>query len=166
MISFLQNSDSYNADESKTKGESEGVFLPENKDDIKDIEFDYKASGNAYLIEYVDRMYQNKTDFEEALDELVDGTNELYDGITEVYDSASELNDGTAEFYDAVEDNNKSFALLQASPYSALTQITDGYLEGAAELKDGAEELKDGIDELKDGAEELFSGCYCISIDR
>ena len=37
MISFLQNSDSYNADESKTKGESEGVFLPEKKDDIKDI---------------------------------------------------------------------------------------------------------------------------------
>ena len=130
----------------------------ELKDEIKDIDFDYRASGNTYLIEYVDRMYKDKTDFEEALDELTDGTDELYDGITEVYDGASELNDGTAEFYDDVEENNKSFALLQASPYSALTQITDGYLEGAAELKDGAEELKDGIDELKDGAEEFRDG--------
>ena len=37
MISFLQNSDSYNTDESKTKGDSEGVYLPENKDDIVEI---------------------------------------------------------------------------------------------------------------------------------
>ena len=117
----------------------------ELKDDIKDIDFDYRASGNDYLIEYVDRMYQDKTDFEEALDELVDGTDELYDGINEVYDGSSELNNGAAEFYNAVEENNKSFALLQATPYSALTQITDGYLEGAEDLKDGAEELTDGI---------------------
>lgn len=128
------------------------------KDDIKDIDFDYKASGNEYLIEYVDRMYQDKTDFEEGLDELVDGTDELYDGITEVYDGTSELNDGTAEFYDAVEDNNKNFNLLKASPYSPLTQITDGYLEGAEELKRGTEELKDGTRELKEGADEFKDG--------
>ncbi len=145
-------------DSEQLSSKEKEVRARELKDDIKDIDFDYRASGNDYLIEYVDRMYQDKTDFEEALDELVDGTNELYDGITEVYDGGSDLSDGTAELYNAIEENNKSFALLQASPYSALTQITDGYLEGAAELKDGAEELKEGTNELKDGAEEFKDG--------
>ena len=147
----LKDTEQISAKEKETKARA-------LKDDIKDIDFDYKASGNEYLIEYVDRMYQDKTDFEEGLDELVDGTDELYDGITEVYDGASELNDGTAEFYDAVEDNNKNFNLLKASPYSPLTQITDGYLEGAEELKRGTEELKDGTKELKEGADEFKDG--------
>ena len=37
MITFLRNSEAYNIDESKSKGESEGVFIPENPDDIKEI---------------------------------------------------------------------------------------------------------------------------------
>ena len=37
MISFLSNSESYNIDESKSRGHSEGVFIPENADDIKEI---------------------------------------------------------------------------------------------------------------------------------
>lgn len=147
----LKDTEQISAKEKETKARA-------LKDDIKDIDFDYKASGNEYLIEYVDRMYQDKTDFEEGLDELVDGIDELYDGITEVYDGASELNDGTAGFYDAVEDNNKNFNLLKASPYSLLTQITDGYLKGAEELKCGTEELKDGTEELKEGADEFKDG--------
>ncbi|MCR5119161.1 MAG: ABC transporter permease [Lachnospiraceae bacterium] len=130
----------------------------ELKEDIKDIDFDYKASGNEYLIEYVDRMYQDKTDFEEGLDELVDETNELYDGITEVNDGAQELSDGTTEVYGAVKENNKNFDVLKMSPYSPLTQITDGYLEGAEKLKTGAEELYDGTGELLDGAAEFRDG--------
>lgn len=51
----------------------------ELKEAIKEIDFDYKTSGNEYLIEYVDRLYQDKTDFEEGLDELVDGIDELSD---------------------------------------------------------------------------------------
>ena len=37
MITFLSNSDQYNIDESKSRGESEGVFLPRNSDEIKEI---------------------------------------------------------------------------------------------------------------------------------
>ena len=37
MITFLSNSESYNMDESKSKGDSEGVFIPENTDDIKAV---------------------------------------------------------------------------------------------------------------------------------
>ena len=37
MITFLSNSDSYNIDESKSKGESEGVFIPANSDEIKEV---------------------------------------------------------------------------------------------------------------------------------
>ena len=37
MTSFISNSEAYNIDESKSKGESEGVFIPDNSDDIKKI---------------------------------------------------------------------------------------------------------------------------------
>ena len=37
MIAFLSNSDQYNIDESKSRGESEGVFLPKDSDEIKEI---------------------------------------------------------------------------------------------------------------------------------
>ena len=37
MITFLSNSDQYNIDESKSRGESEGVFLPNDIDQIKEI---------------------------------------------------------------------------------------------------------------------------------
>ena len=143
--------------ESKSGKEKEQLAR-QLKDDIKDIEFDYKASGNAYLIEYVDRMYQDKTDFEDALDELVDASAELYDGIKEVNDGADELRDGTENLHQAVADNNRNFDVLKASPYAPLTQITDGYLEGTGKVKDGAKELADGSAELLDGAEEFRDG--------
>ena len=128
------------------------------KEDIKNIEFDYKASGNKYLIEYVDRMYQDKTDFEDGLDELLDGTNDLYDGVKNVNEGAADLSDGASDLHSAIEDNNKSFDLLNGSAYSGLTQITDGYLEGTEELQDGAEELADGTKELLDGAKDFKDG--------
>lgn len=130
----------------------------ELKDDIKDIDFDYKASGNEYLIEYVDRMYQDKNDFEDGLDELLDGTNDLYDGVKDVNDGASDIRDGVSDLHSAIENNNKSFGLLNGSAYSGLTQITDAYLEGSEELQDGAKKLADGTDELMDGAEEFKDG--------
>ena len=137
----------------------------ELKEDIKVIDFDYKASGNEYLIEYVDRMYKDKTDFEEGLDDLVDGTDELYDGVVEVSDGADELSDGAGELHSAIEENNKSIDMLNGTPYSALTQITDGYLDGSKEVMDGAEKLADGTDDLLDGAEELKSGVADLNRD-
>ena len=128
------------------------------KDDIKDIAFDYKASGNTYLIEYVDRMYQDKTDFEEALDELVDGSAELYDGAKEVNDGADKLSDGASKLHSSVAKNNQNFDMLKGSPYAPLTQITDGYLKGTGKVKDGAKELADGSAELLDGTIEFRDG--------
>ena len=128
------------------------------KDDIKEIDFDYRASGNEYLIEYVDRMYQEKTDFEEALDELLDGSSELYEGIEDVDAGASELKDGSESLHSGIEENNKNFEILQGSPFAPLTQITDAYLEGAKELRDGAKELAEGTQELLDGAGDFKDG--------
>ncbi len=128
------------------------------KDDIKDIAFDYKSSGNAYLIEYVDRMYQDKTDFEDAIDELVDASTELYDGVKEVNDGADALSDGATQLNRSVAENNRNFDLLKGSVYAPLTQITDGYLDGTGKVKDGAKELADGSAELLDGAIEFRDG--------
>ena len=147
----LKNSESIDSKEKEIKAR-------ELKDDIKEIDFDYKASGNEYLIEYVDRMYKDKTDFEEALDELTDGTDELCEGIADVNEGASELNEGNVKYYDALEENNKTFDVLNGSPYSALSLITNGYLEGAKELRDGAEELAEGTKKLADGADEFKDG--------
>ena len=132
----LKNTDSLSAEEKQDKAR-------DLKDDIKDIDFDYKASGNEFLIEYVDRMYQDKTDFEDGLDELVDGTDELYDGVEEVNDGASELSDGADDFYSALEAN----AMIPAP-----------YLEGSKKVKDGASDLADGTDELLDGAKDFKDG--------
>lgn len=140
----------------KTGGESytyayklvDGIDAKDLKEAIKDIDFDYKASGNDYLIEYVDRLYKDKTDFEDGLTELTDGTDDLYDGISDVSDGANDLKS-------AVEENNSSFELLQNTPYEALTKITDGYLEGAEDLKDGTDELLDGAVDFKDGVQEF-----------
>ena len=127
---------------------ADGADAKDLKEAIKDIDFDYKASGNDYLIEYVDRLYKDKTDFEDGLTELTDGTNDLYDGISDVSDGANDLKS-------AVEENNSSFELLQNTPYEALTKITDGYLEGAEDLKDGTDELLDGAVDFKDGVQEF-----------
>ena len=127
---------------------ADGVDAKDLKEAIKDINFDYKASGNEYLIEYVDRLYKDKTDFEDGLTELTDGTDDLYDGISDVSDGANDLKS-------AVEENNSSFDLLQNTPYEALTKITDGYLEGAEDLKDGTDELLDGAVDFKDGVQEF-----------
>ncbi len=127
---------------------ADGADAKDLKEAIKDIDFDYKASGNEYLIEYVDRLYKDKTDFEDGLTELTDGTNDLYDGISDVSDGANDLKS-------AVEENNSSFELLQNTPYEALTKITDGYLEGAEDLKDGTDELLDGAVDFKDGVQEF-----------
>jgi len=132
----LKNTDSLSAEEKQDKARN-------LKDDIMDIDFDYKASGNEFLIEYVDRMYQDKTDFEDGLDELVDGTDELYDGVEEVNDGASELSDGADDFYSALEAN----AMIPAP-----------YLEGSKKVKDGASDLADGTDELLDGAKDFKDG--------
>ena len=132
----LKNTDSLSAEEKQDKAR-------DLKDDIKDIDFDYKASGNEFLIEYVDRMYQDKTDFEDGLDELVDGTDDLYDGVEEVNDGASELSDGADDFYSALEAN----AMIPAP-----------YLEGSKKVKDGASDLADGTDELLDGAKDFKDG--------
>ena len=132
----LKNTDSLSAEEKQDKAR-------DLKDDIKDIDFDYKASGNEFLIEYVDRRYQDKTDFEDGLDELVDGTDELYDGVEEVNDGASELSDGADDFYSALEAN----AMIPAP-----------YLEGSKKVKDGASDLADGTDELLDGAKDFKDG--------
>ena len=132
----LKNTDSLSAEEKQDKAR-------DLKDDIKDIDFDYKASENEFLIEYVDRMYQDKTDFEDGLDELVDGTDELYDGVEEVNDGASELSDGADDFYSALEAN----AMIPAP-----------YLEGSKKVKDGASDLADGTDELLDGAKDFKDG--------
>nr|MCR5104269.1 FtsX-like permease family protein [Eubacterium sp.] len=126
----------------------EGVEAKDLKEAIKDIAFDYKASGNEYLIEYVDRLYKDKTDFEDGLADLTDGTDDLYDGISDVNDGAEELRSG-------VEENNKSFDLLKNTPYEGLTKITDGYLEGAEELKGGTDELLDGAEDFKEGVQEF-----------
>ena len=154
----LMSDEGYEAllDTGKTGGETytysyklaNGVDAKDLKEAIKDIDFDYKASGNEYLIEYVDRLYKDKTDFEDGLNELKDGTNDLYDGITDVNDGAEELRSG-------VEENNASFDILKKTPYEALTRITDGYLEGAEELKDGTEKLLDGAKDFRDGVEEF-----------
>lgn len=123
---------------------AEGADAKQLKEALKDIDFDYKASGNGYLIEYVDRLYKEKTDFEEGLTELVDGTRDLYDGI-------SEAGDGAKELKEAMEENNTAFELLKDTPYEALTQITDGYLKGAGDLKDGTDELLKGAEDYKEG---------------
>jgi ABC-type transport system, involved in lipoprotein release, permease component len=139
----------FKLDKEKINSESRAaVSAADLKEAIKDIDFDYKASGNEYLIEYVDRLYQDKTDFENGLTELIDGTNEIYDGVVEV-------NDGAGELSDAINDNNKSFDILKQSPYEGLTKITKGYADGAEELKDGTDELLDGVKEYKDGIEEF-----------
>lgn len=127
---------------------ADGADAKDLKEAIKDIDFDYKASGNDYLIEYVDRLYKDKTDFEDGLTELTDGTDDLYDGISDVSDGANDLKS-------AVEENNSSFELLKNTPYEALTKITDGYLEGAEDLKDGTDELLDGAVDFKDGVQEF-----------
>lgn len=127
---------------------ADGADAKDLKEAIKDIDFDYKASGNEYLIEYVDRLYKDKTDFEDGLTELTDGTDDLYDGISDVSDGANDLKS-------AVEENNSSFELLQNTPYEALTKITDGYLEGVEDLKDGTDELLDGAVDFKDGVQEF-----------
>lgn len=154
----LMSDEGYEAllDTGKTGGETytysyklaDEVDAKELKEAIKDIDFDYKASGNDYLIEYVDRLYKDKTDFEDGLTELTDGTDDLYDGISDVSDGANDLKS-------AVEENNSSFELLQNTPYEALTKITDGYLEGAEDLKDGTDELLDGAVDFKDGVQEF-----------
>lgn len=127
---------------------ADGVEAKDLKEAIKDIDFDYKASGNDYLIEYVDRLYKDKTDFEDGLTELTDGTDDLYDGISDVSDGANDLRN-------AIEDNNENFDILKTTPYEALTQVTDGYLEGAEDLKDGTDELLDGAVDFKDGVQEF-----------
>lgn len=127
---------------------SDGADAKELKEAVKDIDFDYKASGNEYLIEYVDRLYKDKTDFEDGLTELTDGTDDLYDGISDVSDGADDLRS-------AIKENNAGFDLLKNTPYEGLTQITDGYLEGAEELIDGTDELLEGAIEFKDGVEEF-----------
>ncbi|MCR4585565.1 MAG: FtsX-like permease family protein [Lachnospiraceae bacterium] len=127
---------------------AEGADAKQLKEAVKDIDFDYKSSGNEYLIEYVDRLYKDKTDFEEGLTELIDGTNDLYDGIVQVSDGASELKE-------AVKENNTGFELLKATPFEALTQITDGYLKAARELNDGTDELLKGAEDYKEGVWEF-----------
>ena len=123
---------------------AEGADAKKLKEAVKDIDFDYKSSGNEYLIEYVDRLYKDKTDFEEGLTELVDGTNDLYDGIVQVSNGASELKE-------AVKENNTAFELLKDTPYEALALVTDGYLKGAEELNDGTDELLQGAEDYKEG---------------
>lgn len=124
----LRNSDSL-SDKDKTDR------ARELKEAVKDIDFDYKASGNEYLIEYVDRQYQDKTDFEEGLDELLDGTDELYDGIVEVRDGAQ-----------------------------LLRGMADELADGTDDLLDGAKEYKDGVDEFNEDVREFLDDNYEVNI--
>ncbi len=128
----------------------EGCRASDLKEDLKDIEFDYKKSGNEYLIEYVDRLYEDKTDFEDALSELTEGTDELYDGV-------EELRKG-------INDNNKYFDALEETPFEPLTKITEGYKDGADELISGAEEYRDGVREFDEEVREFLDDNYEVSI--
>lgn len=105
------------------------------KDDLKNIEFDYKKSENEYLIEYVDRLQKNKTDFEGGLEELSEGINQLCDGVLH-------LRDG-------MEANN---------------QISKGYLNRVNELLDGASAYRDGVNEFDEEVREFLNDQYEVNI--
>nr|MCR5544549.1 ABC transporter permease [Eubacterium sp.] len=106
---------------------ADGVDAKDLKEAIKNIDFDYKASGNGYLIEYVDRLYEDKTDFEDGLTELKDETNDLYDGIVDVSNGVKYL-EGAEELKDG----------------------TDELLDGAVDFKDGVEEFDEEVRDFLD----------------
>lgn len=116
----------------------EGAEARSLKEAIKEIDFDYKTSGNEFLIEYVDRMYEDKTDLEEGLDDLNGGKDDLNDGITEVYDSVSGM--------------EEMFSYLGPEAGEGYSEL----MSGITELRDGAEEFGNGVSEFDERIREFM----------
>jgi len=134
----------------------EGVQASELKEAIQDLEFDYNNSGNEYLIEYVDRLTSDRTEFEDALTKLTDGTNELCDNIEslpgcpeELISGVNEYRDGVSEFDEEVRDfldenfeveipNLESFYENKDNPRIASDAASDVILKRAVALVAGA----------------------------
>lgn len=59
----------------------EGKDAKDLKEALKELKFDYKQSDDPYLIAYINRLYSQKTKFEDGLTDLTDGTDKLCKGI-------------------------------------------------------------------------------------
>lgn len=122
------------------------------KADLQKLKLDYRQSGDPYLIEYVDGLYQDKLEFEDGLTKLIDGTDQLCGGIHEL-DTA-------------VAQSRSYFEPLRQTPYAGLVEITDGYGEGVHTLDTEAEKYEDGVAEFDEKVRTFLDDNYTVELSN
>jgi len=103
----------------------------------------------------LDKITDDLNEFENAGDELVEGTGKLRDGAQQLADGTGDLVTGTSDLYDGVVEYT-----------DGVGKVKDGAVQlnsGAHSLTEGAGSLKNGIDQVNDGAGSLRDGAAQVS---
>ncbi len=154
-----------------------GISHDELKGIIKAFEFDCNDIEDKYFREMLDDILGKKSDIQEGINELCDGSRELADGLSELDNNSDAVAGGADEIFSQYLAQANA-VLLSMGAAETLTadnygEILDKYiaaanypelislknaLDGLKKYSDGVSEYTDGVGKAADGSAELYDG--------